>query len=160
MMATTKSAETSVVDLLNNLIELDYDAVEAYKAAIARVESLNDSTQLAVFVQDHQRHIVNLTALVRKRGAEPKDHGDLKQILTKGRVVLSGLIGDKLVLAAMKANEDDTNAAYERALEHPSLPPEVRLTLEQNLADERRHRAWIEGRLAEAEGVVSMEKKD
>ena len=47
-------------------------------------------------------------------------------VLTKGKVVLGGLIGDNAVLQAMKTNEDDTNTAYERAL-----------------GDERRHRDWM-----------------
>lgn len=149
---------TNVVDLLNNLIELDYDAIEAYKAAIARLEVLSDRSQLAVFMQDHQRHVVDLSALVRAQGGEPAEHGDVKQILTKGKVVLSGLVGDKLVLEAMKSNEDDTNLAYEKALNHPNLSMEVRRVLQLNLSDERRHRAWIEQRVTEAEGTVTMKK--
>lgn len=157
-MATTKGTETSLADLLNSLIELDYDAIEAYKAAIGRVDILSDRGQLAVFMQDHQRHVADLTTLVEEQGAEPATHGDMKQILTKGKVVLGGLVGDKIVLEAMKTNEDDTNTAYELAINHPNLPPEVKRVLEQNLADERRHRAWIEGRLSEAEGMVTMKK--
>jgi hypothetical protein len=34
----------------------------------------------------------------------------------------------------------------------------VRLKFEQNLADERRHRTWIERRLSEAEGALTMKK--
>lgn len=157
-MATTKGTETNLVDLLNSLIELDYDAIEAYKAAIGRVDILSDRGQLAVFMQDHQRHVADLTTLVQEQGAEPATHGDMKQILTKGKVVLSGLVGDKIVFEAMKTNEDDTNAAYERALNHPSLLPEVQRVLAQNLADERRHREWIEKRLSEAEGTLTMKK--
>jgi uncharacterized protein (TIGR02284 family) len=157
-MATTKGTESNLVDLLNSLIELDYDAIEAYKAAVSRVDALSDRGQLATFMQDHQRHVTDLTTLVEVHGGEPAQHGDMKQVLTKGKVVLSGLVGDKIVLAAMKTNEDDTNAAYERALNHPGLPPEVQTVLEQNLADERRHRAWIENRISEAEGAVTMKK--
>lgn len=47
-------------------------------------------------------------------------------VLTKGKVVLGGPMGDKAVLQAMKTNEDDTNTAYERAL-----------------GDERRQRDWM-----------------
>jgi uncharacterized protein (TIGR02284 family) len=157
-MATMKSEDTSMVDVLNSLIELDYDALEAYKAAIARVDVLSDRSQLAMFMQDHQRHIDDLTARVRACGAEPAEHGDVKQILTKGKVVLGGLVGDKIVLAAMKTNEDDTNAAYEKALDHRGLTEDARQLLQKNLADERRHREWIEKRISEAEGAVTMKK--
>ncbi len=72
--------------------------------------------------------------------------------------MLGGLVGDRVVLAAMKTNEDDTNTAYERAVAHPAVTPDVLTVLEQNLSDERRHRDWIEKRIAEAEGVVTLKK--
>jgi len=49
----------------------------------------------------------------------------------------------------MKSNEDDTNEAYERAVAREGLPSRLQQILQQNLQDERRHRAWIEARLAE-----------
>ncbi len=38
--------------------------------------------------------------------------------------------------------------AYEKAAREPGVTSRVRLMLEHNLNDERRHRAWIEQRLA------------
>jgi uncharacterized protein (TIGR02284 family) len=157
-MATLKGFEGNLVDLLNNLIELDYDAIEAYKAAIARMEDVGDKSTLAGFLQDHERHVSDLTGLVERMGSPAKKEGDLLQILTKGKVLIGGLVGDRVVLAAMKTNEDDTNSAYERAIAHPNLTDEVRMVLEKNLADERRHREWIEKRIGEAEGLVKMKK--
>lgn len=155
-MATMVGSETSLIKLLNDLIELDYDAIEAYKAAIARVDDLNDRGQLASFLEDHQRHVDDLGPLVRELGGEPAEAGDLKQILTKGKVVIGGLLGDRIVLEAMKSNETDTNTAYERAVGRRDLPANVRAVLARNLADERRHRAWIVQRLNEAEGVLRL----
>jgi hypothetical protein len=48
----------------------------------------------------------------------------------------------------MKSNEDTTNRKYEESLTTPGLTAEIRQVLERNLGDERRHRAWIESRLA------------
>ena len=47
----------------------------------------------------------------------------------------------------MKTNEDDTNTAYERAVKHEEADG-VRPIFEKNLADERRHRAWLESTIA------------
>jgi rubrerythrin len=58
-------------------------------------------------------------------------------------------MGDKAILQAMKSNEEDTNTAYGRAVEHEDTPAQVKATLEQNLADERRHHAWIEERIGQ-----------
>jgi hypothetical protein len=73
---------------------------------------------------------------------------DAKSILTQGRVVLRGLTGDSGILKAMKSNEDETNEAYEQALTQGDITANIRDILKRNLANERRYRAWIEGRLA------------
>jgi len=157
-MATTVGTEKNPIDLFNSLIELDYDAIEAYKAAIDRVEDANDKAKLREFMADHQQHVTDLSFLVRAMGGEPKREGDIKQLLTKGKVVLAGLIGDRVVLGAMKTNEDDTNEAYERAVQHAGVTEEARRVLEKNLGDERRHRAWIEERLKEKESKTELKK--
>lgn len=152
-MATTTGPELTLVDQLNSLIELDFDAIEAYKAAMSRVDDMTDRAELARFLEDHQRHVTDLTPLVTRHGGTPARGGDLKQILTKGKVVLGGLVGDRVVMAAMKTNVDDTTTAYERAVAHPEADAETRGVLEKNLEDARRHRTWIEKRLQESEGT-------
>ena len=146
--------EKDTVKLLKDLIELDYDAIEAYRAAIDRLEDVSDKTQLRRFLEDHERHVSDLTFLVRGMGAEAPVGGDIKRVLTKGKVVISGLLGDRAILLAMKSNEDDTNTAYERAAGRTDLPANAREVIERNLSDERRHRAYLEGRLAKQQPVA------
>jgi uncharacterized protein (TIGR02284 family) len=136
-----------VVDLLNDLIEIDYDAIHAYKAAILRLSDVGDKTQLGQFMADHRRHVSELSLIVRNLGGAPPEHGDLKQVLTKGRVILAGLTGEKAILEAMKTNEDDTNKAYERAVAFPNLPADILPVVQRNLGDERRHRVWLMQRI-------------
>jgi uncharacterized protein (TIGR02284 family) len=142
----TNAAKT--VSLLNDLITLDYDAVSAYEAAIDRLTDGTDKTQLARFMEDHRRHITDLTPLVLEHGGKPVMQADFKEILTKGKVVIGGLMGDKVILEAMKSNEETTNKKYENATREAGIAARVRTVLERNLNDERRHRAWIEQRLA------------
>ena len=68
-------------------------------------------------------------------------------MLTEGKVVIAGIMGDKAILTAMKSNEDDTNTAYERSVDNDVVPAQVKDTLREFLGDERRHRAWIEQQL-------------
>ncbi|MEZ4308313.1 MAG: hypothetical protein R3F14_09740 [Polyangiaceae bacterium] len=68
--------------------------------------------------------------------------------MTKGKVVLGGLIDDESIFAAMKSNEDDTNRAYERAVQTEGVPERILTVFEKNLADERKHREWLEQRVA------------
>lgn len=137
-----------VASLLNDLIQLDYDAVAAYQTAIDRLEDQSAKTRLAEFRGDHERHTRDLSMLVRDLGGTPPTEGDFMAVLTQGKVALGGLMGDKQILQAMKSNEDQTNTAYEEAVKHPELAGDTKTLLETNLADERRHREWIESHLA------------
>jgi uncharacterized protein (TIGR02284 family) len=140
--------QTNVIDLLNSLIELDYDAIEAYKAAVHRIEDTTIKQQLESFMGDHESHVAKLTPIVARLGGQASTHGDMKQVLTKGKVVVSSVLGDRAILMAMRTNEIDTNTAYERAVAHKKITEDVRDLLRQNLSDERRHLAWIESRLS------------
>ena len=70
--------------------------------------------------------------------------GDIKRILIEGKVVIAGLDGDKAILTAMWANEVVTNKTYEEALEHAGNNAGLTEKLAANLADERRHRDWLD----------------
>jgi uncharacterized protein (TIGR02284 family) len=147
-MATMVGKESTLSERLSNLIELDYDAINAYREAIERVDDAESKQELAKFMADHERHTEELSAHLKSMGETPPTEGDAKSMLTKGKVMLADLAGDKALLKAMKTNEDDTNTAYERAVEHDDTPAELKAILERNLADERRHREWIEARSA------------
>jgi rubrerythrin len=139
--------EGNLIHMLDNLVALDFDAIDAYEAAIERLKEAGDRDQMHSFMLDHIRHTTEVGAVVRQLGGTPPVTGDFKRVLTKGKVVLAGLIDDRAVLFAMKTNETDTNTAYERATRHKGLTPEIKMLLEKNLSDERRHKAWIEQRL-------------
>jgi uncharacterized protein (TIGR02284 family) len=148
-MATSVTSDQKIIRQLNDLIELDFDAIEAYAAAIARLSDPEDKSQLGQFMGDHRRHVTDLTSIVEMLGAKAAAKADVKQVLTKGKVVIAGLLGERAVLEAMKSNEDMTNRVYEKATNEHGLPSHVREILERNLADERRHRAWLEQRIAQ-----------
>jgi uncharacterized protein (TIGR02284 family) len=151
LMATMVGNQKDLAKLLNSLIELDFDAIAAYRAAIDKLESAEDKGALRGFMADHERHTVDLRPFVERFGEKPAEGGDVKAILTKGKVVIAGLMGDKAILEAMKTNEDDTNRAYERATARTDLPDDLRAVLNKNLADERRHREYIVMRLGSLE---------
>ncbi|MBS0185461.1 MAG: hypothetical protein JSS34_03825 [Proteobacteria bacterium] len=72
------------------------------------------------------------------------DSPSIKQWLTKGKVVLAELIGDKAILGAMHSNEEDTNTAYERVLNHEDIWNDAVEIIGRGYADERRHKIWLE----------------
>jgi uncharacterized protein (TIGR02284 family) len=148
VMTTSVGTQRDLSTLIEQLIELDYDAIEAYDAVVDRLQSPECRAQMIAFRDDHARHVRDLGAILRQSGREPPGGPDVKRLLTQGKVVIAGLMGDKAVLMAMKTNEDDTNTAYERSVSNDVVPPQVKDTLRACLADERRHRAWIEDQLS------------
>ena len=142
-MVTMVGNEDTIEGLLSNLIKLDYDAAEAYEAAINRLENNNYKQQLKIFREDHLLHTKNLGEILRQMNKNVPTGPDLKQILTQGKVVIANLLGDQAILKAMKTNEDDTNTAYERSLNHKEVTPEIRQTLQKNFEDEKKHKKWI-----------------
>jgi uncharacterized protein (TIGR02284 family) len=147
-MVTTVGTESNLLDTLNNLIQLDYDAIEAYDAAIDRLDSADYKARLKEFRDDHARHTRDLGAVVTELGGKPARQGGAKSLLTRGKVMMADLMGDSAILQAMKSNEDDTNTAYERAVKAGESNPAAATALQSGLADERRHRAWIEQALS------------
>ncbi|WP_295888124.1 ferritin-like domain-containing protein [uncultured Thiohalocapsa sp.] len=126
-----------------------HDAIAAYEAAIERIDDGQSKERLAEFMADHQKHTENLGEHLSGMGEEVPTKGDVKGMLTKGKVVMADLMGDKAILQAMKTNEDDTNSAYEQAMNHNDSPAELQTVLRSNLEDERRHREWMEQRISE-----------
>ncbi len=154
-MATMVGTQKQLTKLLNALIELDFDAIEAYRVAIEKIENDGDRGQLGKFMGDHERHVTELQQLVTDLGDEPVVEGDIKAVLTKGKVFLGGIFGDRAILTAMRTNEDDTNTAYERAAARDDLPAHGAAVISRNLADERRHRAYLEARIEAAKQAVA-----
>lgn len=146
-MATSVGKEDDKLEMLQDLIKLDLAAAEAYDAAIERLDNASYRQQLGEFLRDHQRHVAELSPIVRQMGGDVPESGGVKEMLTEGKVAMSSLMGDDAILKAMKTNEDDTNTAYERVAE--KCPPEAREIVTRGLADERRHREWIMAQLGE-----------
>jgi len=143
MMVTMVGHESSIEELVKDLIYLEHDAIAAYDSCIERLDNREFSTQIARFKEDHVEHLRVLSAMARELGIEAPTKGDMKQMLTTGKIALAGLIGDTAILKAMKTNEDDTVTAYERAARHEDAIPASKAFFMQARQDEERHRAWM-----------------
>lgn len=144
-MATTMEPK-DITKKLNDMLELEHDAIAAYQAAIERLDTAAYKKKLAEFTSDHERHIHDLTQLVQSEGGVAEESGDAKKLLTKGKVVIAQMAGDNSILKAMRSNEEQTTKAYEEALDQ-GFPSPILSVMQRGLADERRHKAWIEATL-------------
>lgn len=142
-MVTMVGKQKNKEDLVSSLLNLEHDAIEAYDATIKRLKAPDLVQQISAFKQDHLRHIEELARFAGEYGIDMPD-GTMKSILTKGKIVIADMGGDDAILGAMKTNEFDTVSAYENALENDYLSPALRQCCEHCLADEIRHRDWMD----------------
>lgn len=133
-----------VIQHLNELIQLDFDAASTYDHALERVDDPLVSEDLESFREDHERHISELTRVVEDLGGEVEEAGrDVKGVLLESMTKLRSVTGTLGALKAMRMNEKLTNRTYEKAT-RADLPPIALEVVARNLEDERRHLAAIE----------------
>ncbi|WLS02810.1 ferritin-like domain-containing protein [Shinella oryzae] len=143
-MVTMVGNESTIDKLVTNLISLEHDAIAAYDSVIERLDDRRLSAQVAEFRDDHLQHLQVLNEIARDVGTEAPTEGDMKQMLTTGKIALADLMGDAAILKAMKTNEDDTVTAYERASRHEDAIPQSKAFFLKALHDEQRHREWFD----------------
>ena len=143
-MVTTVGTEGDTKQLLKNLIQLEHDAIAAYDAVIEKLSDSGRAEKVRSFREDHQQHLDALSDLARDHHAYNPDEGSMKSMLTTGKVNMASLSGDGAILKAMSTNETDTVTAYRHALENHEAPEAARGFLEKALADEERHKSWMD----------------
>jgi len=67
-MATLLGMQTDLNELLKKLIQLDFDAIEAYDSAIQLFHSEEYRERFASFRDDHVRHTLELGKVLRDSG--------------------------------------------------------------------------------------------
>lgn len=159
-VTTDRSSDLEAnVRTLNDLIQLDYDAVQAYEQAIERVDAddVDVRVDLDSFRQDHERHISDLQNAVRVLGGQPKDPSrDLKGLLLEGLTALRSATGTLGALKAMRMNEKVTNKSYSKAADI-RLPFAAREVVARNFDDERRHLSVIKAHIARLDEDAAQE---
>src|SRR5262245_47875812 len=125
--------QDDAVQTLNDLIHLDIDAIHAYRQAIDACTVPEIRDHLTAFKADHERHVLDLQAAVRKLGAEPAAERDLKGFFIEGFTAIASM-GDRSALYAMRTNEEITNRRYEAA-RRAIVDIDLSKLVAQNLAD-------------------------
>jgi uncharacterized protein (TIGR02284 family) len=133
-----------IIDELNDLIKLDFDAVQAYNQAIEEIDVPTIRNELTSFRTDHERHVTELTNIVRRYGGEPAEQSrDVTGFLIEGITAVRSKMGTEGALNAMRSNEQLTNREYQNAVSL-DLPMDILAELEANFFDEQRHLQYIE----------------
>lgn len=133
-----------IIDLLNDLVQLDVDAVEAYEQVIKHIEYDDIRKRFIDFQDDHRNHIRDLSAMVQQFDAKPvKPSPDLKGYLIEGFTALMSISGSMAAMEAMKMNEIITNKRYAHAASL-DLPEDVMKLIKTNHSQEQRHLRYIQ----------------
>jgi hypothetical protein len=142
-METRHGADPAALTaLLNDLLQLDHDAVSAYGIALRELDSPHLRTQLEAHLRDHERHIEELGAHIERVGGMAMPVPHLTGAFKMAVQAAAGAGSDRAVLLAFKANEMQVRDKYARAAGRQDLPPDVLATLQRGAADEDRHYDW------------------
>jgi len=134
----------TLIKNLCELAQLDIDATRAYAQALDNIDHPVIHSQISSFKADHDRHVHDLSAAIRRLGGEPPNFKpDLKGFFIEGFTAIRSMTGTEGALKAMRSNEKLTNRTYEKALDW-ELPIEIKALVDKNLSDEKRHLAYIE----------------
>ena len=132
---------------LTDLLQLEFDALPAYSVAIAGLRRPDLRQAMEAFRADHERHVRDLSAQIRKHDGVPLTLPHLPTGLLKLAVQMAGLPGgDRAVLLAFVSNECQSQEKYARYAAQP-YPPELSALLRRHAEDEARHYAWATGAL-------------
>ncbi len=146
---THASYDKELVSDLNDLIQLDRDAIEAYTVAINSVRDASIRDALVANRADHMRHVDELGALVRGRGAMaielPHVTGPIKMAI---QAMGAATMRDANVLLALRVVEGQVHDRYEHYRER-HWPVDVEPVIRTGLADEARHYRWATERAQE-----------
>jgi uncharacterized protein (TIGR02284 family) len=157
-MTNSTLQDATLVAELNDLLQLDHDAISAYSLAIKELHDPALKNTLNDYRGDHERHVTELTELITRYGGVPIQLSHLPTGVFKLAMQAMGAMGtDREVLLAFRTNERQARDKYARAAAMTTLPPDALEIVRRGAADEARHYDWAVQSL-EALGVTEESK--
>src|SRR5207237_4367847 len=109
---TMPDSSAAYIADLNDLLQLDHDAVQAHTIAIDAVRDARYRETLVEYRADHKRHIEELAGLVRERGGLPVELSHVTGPLKLAVQSLGAVPNDVTLLLAFKAVEGQVRDKY------------------------------------------------
>jgi rubrerythrin len=148
-------ATAEILEGLNDLLQLDHDAVGAYQIAMEKLHDRDHADQIAGFRRDHERHIRELNELIADLGGTPKNHPHATGPFKLALQSLGGLAGDKGVLMAFRTNELAVRSKYDSyASRANAWPTNIKRLIDACALDEERHFRWVSDVLGKDENTL------
>jgi uncharacterized protein (TIGR02284 family) len=129
------SASTiSIASVLNHLVETCKDGQQGFRTAAEDVTNLDFKSLFNELSMQRQQFVAELQTLVDGLGEIPEDGGSISAVFHRGWINLRSAISsgeEHAVLAECERGEDFAVEAYREALDHESLPANVRVAIRQ-----------------------------
>ncbi len=135
--------------LLNELIEVEYDALSGSRAAAARLQNLESRTQVREIAESHACRVAQVSEMVRDLGGAAWTSACQTLVFSKAKVVFAQSGGNRAVLRALRDSERGIVAAYALVLLRP-LAARVAMVLEANQRTALGHFQWLDARIVES----------
>jgi rubrerythrin len=137
-------ATAEILEGLNDLLQLDHDAVGAYEIAMEKLQDRDHADQIAGFRRDHERHIRELNELIADLGGTPMNQPHATGPFKLALQSLGGLAGDRGTLMAFRTNELQVRAKYDSYAAKANLwPTNIKRVIDACALDEERHYRWV-----------------
>src|SRR5688572_11747976 len=140
-MSLMHTDNAGLVAQLNDLLQLDYDAIAAYRVTLAELDAPALRAELQRNLDDHERHITELGEHIDQLGGMKMSMPHITGAFKLAVQAAVAMGSDRSVLLAFKANELQSRDKYARAAEH-DFPQHIAMTVRRAAADERRHYDW------------------
>jgi rubrerythrin len=139
-----RALDAAHVATLNDLLQLDHDALQSYALAITELENSAYRETIRRFRTDHERHVSELTGLITRHGGMPVNVPHPTGVLKLATQGAGAVGGDANVLLAFRTNERQARDKYARAAALGEWPADVTSVLRVAAADEARHYDWVD----------------
>lgn len=145
MATTVGMMQSKFSDALQDLVELEYDVIDAYESAAQRVRKPEFKEKMVHFCSDHQRQVHDLSQMIRDHGMmPPTGPSTARNLLSQGKVMITSMVSDNALLGAMRSNEVDASTAHDRILIDADAWPEARVILARGQNQDKEHMAWFD----------------
>lgn len=130
------------VRALNDLLQLDEDAIRSYQVAIDALSVETLKRKVREFKRDHQRHVREIKEAIRTLGGTPVEAPHVSTgFLKLAMQALGAAGGERAVLLAFRANEWESAHKYGR-LARRRFPAGIREVVQRAAKDEEKHYRW------------------
>jgi len=141
---TAPPATAEILEGLNDLLQLDHDAVGAYEIAMEKLHDRDHADQVAGFRRDHERHIRELNEIIAELGGTPVNQPHATGPFKLALQSLGALAGDRGTLMAFRTNELQVRAKYDAYAARANLwPTSIKRVIDACALDEERHYRWV-----------------